>query len=122
MSEPAALVPAREPFNATLWAVRSPSAIVCFRVQVDAAGRVVRSSVPDFRALTEQADFDAQLRAALRARYGEATEVSVERDSGAGFARFLEDVSAGRNPTPPHARVTADRRHAQYQQHALWDP
>jgi len=85
MSEPAALVPAREPFNATLWAVRSPAAIACFRVQVDAAGRVVQSSVPDFRALSGQPDFEAHLRAALRARYGAETEISVERDGGAGL-------------------------------------
>lgn len=91
----------QDSWNGTLWAVSSPRQVTCFRVQLDAGGRVVRAALRDYAALEGRPDFDEQLRARLHERCGATVEITVARDGGAGFAQFQADLAARRCPTPP---------------------
>lgn len=106
-------------YNATLWAVRSPREITCFRVQVDGQGRIVTTSVHDLNGAADRTGFDAAVRRKLQDRYGGDIQITVVADDGAGFDYFRREVMAGRYPVPPVAEPVQEP--GQEGQQKLWN-
>lgn len=106
---------------ATLWGVRGDCVLVCFRVTVDAGGRVVATTVADFDDLTGRPDCDQAVRTRLRERYGPETQCSLALDGGAGFAQFQRALLQGREPALSQ-RTSPTSPGGKNTQLGLWNP
>lgn len=92
------------PSIATVWGIRRGVVLVCFTAQVDARGRILRTSLGEPADHDPVPDRDQEVRVRLRQRYGPGLEVRVILDGGAGYARFQQDLAAQRLPAPPPRR------------------
>ena len=103
-----------------LWGLRGEQVLVCFRVTVDASGRVVAVTMVDLHDLNGRPDCDEAVRLRLRERYGEELEVLVVRDGGASFEEFQRDLRQGQEPSP-HRQIQAEPP-GDTKQLGLWNP
>lgn len=103
MTEPSA------PGLGTVWGVRAGAVLCCFRADLDAAGRIVRTTIGESDDHTPVPDRDQEVRARMRRRYGADLELHVFADGGASFAAFRRALSDHRPPVLPadDARVVS---------------
>lgn len=87
-------------YNATLWVMRGPLVMVCFRVQTVAGGQVTAASVAGFVQPYARTGFDQVLRGKLRQLYGERCDIRVHVDGCAGYQRFRRGLGPDRSRTP----------------------
>ena len=106
---------------ATLWGLRGDLVLVCFRVTVDADGRVVATTMVDLHDLNGQPDCDQLVRARLAERYGPETRCYLALDGGAGFAQFQREIQQGREPRLPQ-RMSPSSPGRENKQLGLWNP
>jgi hypothetical protein len=89
-------------YNATLWAVRSPWEITCFRVRLDNVhGSIVMTSVHDLNGMAGSTGSDTEVHKRLQDRYGSEIHITVVADGGTGYEYFRRELMAGRYPVPP---------------------